>query len=119
MRITQTPPNTCYDCGCAAAECECWDRPSRPEEVILRANHVLSLLKQAEEKKPAVPTLKVGMWARIASGAFWRAEGRIASVGREYVRLQQLNGTILTVPREAVETAQFGTDWASLIEGGQ
>ena len=117
MRITHTPPNTCYDCGCAAAECECWDRPTRPEEVILRANHILDLLKQAEEEKaPTALTLRVGMWVRILSGALWRAEGRIGSMDRRYVRLVQLNGTVLTVPREIVEEAQFGTDWASLAD---
>lgn len=116
MNIISTPPRTCADCGCAAEQCECWDRPTRPEEVILRANHILGLLKQAEEKKAPAATLKVGMWVRILSGALWRAEGRIASMDRRHVRLVQLNGTVLTVPREIVEEAQFGTDWASLAD---
>lgn len=119
MNIISTPPRTCADCGCAAEQCECWD-PTRPEEVILRANHILGLLKQAEdEKAPAAPALKVGMWVRVTSGTLWRAEGRIASMDRRHVRLVQLNGTVLTVPREIIEEAQFGTNWASLIEGGQ
>ena len=117
MNIISTPPRTCADCGCAAEQCECWEHPTRPEEVILRANHILALLKQGEEKKaPAAPTLKVGMWVRILSGALWRAEGRIGSMDRRHVRLVQLNGTVLTVPREIVEEAQFGTDWASLAD---
>jgi len=56
------------------------------------------------------------MWVRITSGALWRAEGRIGSMNSRHVRLVQLNGTVLTVPRDIVEEAQFGTDWASLAD---
>ena len=127
MKIVSTPPATCVDCGCAAEECECWERPAaRPEEVILRANRILALLKQSEEKakekkakKKAPRVLELGNWVRITSGALLGAEGRIGSMNSRHVRLVQLNGTVLTVPRAVVEEAQFGTDWVSLYEAGR
>lgn len=110
----------CTSCGCAREECECVgvsDVRESAAETLRRVNRLLVSLRGAEApRQPARPALRVGMWVRITKGALWRGEGRLASIRTSYVTLMQLNGNVLTVPRDVVEEAALGTTWESVVD---
>jgi hypothetical protein len=105
----------CPHCGNAYEECDSSCGPAEGKEILSTegiARAANALLASIGARPTPRPAYRVGQWVRVTQAPLEGAEGRVESVGENWVSLRQLNGTLLVVPPAWI--GRTGTTWERL-----